>query len=66
VEDAEAEKIVKAAACVLASAAMELIYKDSHNWSARPCGTCTAISAIIGKPFGCDRYREEHSGSNRT
>jgi hypothetical protein len=33
--------------------AFELIEKDPHQWSSRPCPTCQEVSEIIGKPFGC-------------
>ena len=32
---------------------LEMLDRDSHNWSTRPCQTCSAISAIARKPFGC-------------
>lgn len=43
----------------ITSAALELLYADPHQWSTRPCGTCRAITAMLGKKFGCDRFREE-------
>lgn len=43
----------------ISSAAFELLYADPHQWSTRPCGTCRAITAMVGKKFGCDRFREE-------
>ena len=33
--------------------ALQLIQKDPHQWTARPCPTCRTISRICGKPFGC-------------
>ena len=27
---------------------------DPHGFSSRPCQTCTAISALLKRPFGCD------------
>jgi hypothetical protein len=30
-----------------------LIEADPHQWSSRPCQTCRAISATLGRPFGC-------------
>ena len=38
--------------------AFNLLQADPHQWGDRSCPTCTAISAIIGKPFGCDQYRQ--------
>jgi len=26
---------------------------DPHQWSSQPCKTCTEISDIIKRPFGC-------------
>ena len=42
-----------------AKAVLELLYKDPHQWSERPCPTCTAISALVGEPFGCTRFAKE-------
>lgn len=33
--------------------ALKLIETDPHQWSARPCQTCAAVSLLIGRPFGC-------------
>lgn len=45
----------------ITSAAFELLYVDPHQWSTRPCQTCRAITALLGKSFGCDRFREGKS-----
>lgn len=37
--------------------AADRIYADPHQWSTRGCATCKEITALLGKPFGCDRYR---------
>lgn len=29
---------------------------DPHGFSSRPCQTCSAITAILGRDFGCDAY----------
>ena len=34
-------------------AALDLIEADSHSYGTRPCATCTAVSALAGRPFGC-------------
>ena len=57
----EAEKMIKACANVLTDSILELLYFDSHSWGTRPCQTCKAITGLLGKPFGCDRYRGEHN-----
>lgn len=44
---------------LLAQVVADLVYVDPHDWSNRPCATCRAVSAIIDRPFGCDRYRQE-------
>jgi hypothetical protein len=41
----------------LTGAAFDLIENDPHQWSARPCQTCQAVSSIIGRPFGCQLVR---------
>jgi hypothetical protein len=37
---------------------LQLIQSDPHQWSARPCATCLAISSLAGKPFGCMTRKE--------
>ena len=32
---------------------------DPHSFSKRPCATCSAISALADRPFGCDKKRQE-------
>ena len=44
----------------LTKAALDLIYADPHQWSTRGCVTCSAVSKITGRPFGCDRFRLEY------
>ena len=41
--------------------AIDLIYKDPHQWSTRPCSTCTAVTALLGKEFGCVIFKR-HNG----
>ena len=57
---------LQAAARVFTKVIAELIYRDSHSWSERPCGTCQAITSIIGADFGCDRYRKERTAQRKT
>jgi hypothetical protein len=58
------ENAVRAAARMVTSSAANLLYADPHNWSTRPCGTCRAITALLGFDFGCNRYAKE-KGSTR-
>lgn len=53
------EDIIQAAARVLVRTTLALLQKDPHQWSTRPCATCSAISAIVGESFGCERYARE-------
>lgn len=53
--------IVRAAANVLAGAALQLIQDDPHQWSERSCQTCRAVGSIIGKPFGCYVYAQQRA-----
>jgi hypothetical protein len=53
----QADEVIAAAVRVITHTAFELIYADPHQWSTRPCQTCRAVTAILGKPFGCERYR---------
>lgn len=56
--------IIEAAARMQLSAALDMIYTDSHSWSERPCGTCRAITGLLGKPFGCYRYQAERNAAS--
>jgi len=40
---------------VLLRPILNLIEKDPHQWTARPCSTCQTISQMIEEPFGCVR-----------
>lgn len=61
----ERQELIKACAGILIDAVIEIVYADPHQWSARPCNTCKTISSIIGRPHGCDRYREGKKGDSR-
>jgi hypothetical protein len=47
------EEIIRAAAHMIADKALGLIEVDMHTFSTRPCQTCTSITSLIGRPFGC-------------
>lgn len=33
---------------------LNMIQADPHIWSSRPCPTCRTVSALAGRPFGCN------------
>jgi hypothetical protein len=37
--------------------AFDIISKDMHSTSSRPCESCILITKVIGKPFGCEVTR---------
>jgi len=51
--------LIKSLVNIQMETVLNLIEADPHSWSNRPCQTCTAISAMIGRPFGCVRVMEE-------
>jgi hypothetical protein len=51
--------LLAAAGRMIADAALDLIQKDPHQWSTRPCQTCSAVSALVRRPFGCEKFRIE-------
>ena len=51
---------IRASVMVVMQPILELIYRDPHQWSRRPCSTCQSITSMIGQPFGCYRYQKEH------
>ncbi len=55
----EQEKLIKACTGIIVDVIADVLYADLHSWSKRPCKTCRIITSIIGKPFGCIRYRKE-------
>lgn len=57
------DDIVKAAAKLLVDAALGMLEKDNHYYGTRPCGTCSAVSGLIGRDFGCVRLRKQKEGS---
>ena len=57
-ESFDSSDLLSAAVSRITDAVADTIYVDPHQWSRRPCATCKVITALIGKPFGCDRFRE--------
>jgi len=43
----------------LIGAILDVMQADPHQWSARPCQTCAAVSAMAGRPFGCVKVARE-------
>ena len=37
----------------IVKAVLSVIQNDPHQWSTRPCSSCTAVSSLSGMPFGC-------------
>jgi len=56
------EEAIKAAARVLLDAVLSALQADPHQWSSRPCPTCRVITALVGRPFGCNLYRIQREG----
>ena len=50
------EDAVRGAARVLLGTAFDLIEADSHHFSKHHCKTCSAVSTLIGRPFGCLKF----------
>jgi hypothetical protein len=61
----ETEEIIKAAASIVARAALGLFVVDQHRWSDRPCATCKQISELIGGPFGCYEYQRRKKATDQ-
>lgn len=58
-EEEHLKAAIRLAATILVEAVVDLLQNDPHQWSTRPCSTCTAVSGVLGKPFGCLKYKEE-------
>ncbi len=52
---AEADAL-RATVEVVTKAILDVLQEDDHHWSSRPCGSCRAISSMIGRPFGWYEY----------
>ena len=60
--DADAKDIIRAAVQVIMEPILDMLQSDPHGWSSRPCSTCDTITAMMGKPFGCAKYRIDKAG----
>jgi hypothetical protein len=58
-EIAATQVAIQAAARMIVDAVLDLLQVDQHSWSARPCGTCTTITALVGRDFGCVAFAKE-------
>lgn len=47
------DQVIRAAVQSIVNAALQLIESDPHQFSARPCPTCAAVTSLAGRPFGC-------------
>ncbi len=52
------EDVIRAAVNVVLDPVLRLIQGDPHSWSERPCETCRAVGAMVGRAFGCYAYAE--------
>lgn len=57
-DEVKARGTIRAAARLIADAALNLIQDDPHQWSGRGCQTCKAVSTLVGRSFGCVKYVE--------
>ena len=44
---------------------LEIVQDDPHQWSTRPCTSCKTITSLIGKPFGCEKYKEQRKKTKK-
>lgn len=42
----------------LAEVVARLLESDPHGFSTRPCQTCNQVSAVLGRPFGCQALKD--------
>lgn len=59
VERATPDESIRACVSILLEPVLRLLQKDPHQWSKRPCATCSSVSSIVGYSFGCVRNSEE-------
>lgn len=65
-EEANAVVVVRAAVRIQVDSILSLLQDDPHQWSARPCATCRAISTIVARPFGCLKYASDRRSADAT
>ena len=54
------QKVIQAAALLLSDEVCKIIESDPHAWSDRPCPACRTVTALIGRPFGCEGRRDRY------
>lgn len=59
--DISAEELLQASVRILLRPVIEIVYRDPHRWSERPCQSCRTITAILGEPFGCEKFQLERN-----
>jgi len=55
--------LVQTAVQIVLDPILDLLQRDPHQWSSRPCQTCRTITSLLGKPFGCYRYQAEKTSN---
>jgi len=56
---------IRGAASIIVEAVLRLLDVDPHDWTARPCPTCDAVTALAGRPFGCVRAAQQRKEAGR-
>lgn len=53
------ENVVRRVVKGMSDAIGDIIYRDPHEWSERPCPTCRVVTAFFGWDYGCVRFGKE-------
>ena len=56
---------IRAAAGIIVEAVLRLLDDDNHDWTSRPCQSCSAVTALAGRPFGCVRVARQRKDAER-
>lgn len=52
-EIAATQVAIQAATRMSIGVVLDLLQRDPHQWSTRPCSTCQTVTTLAGRDFGC-------------
>ncbi len=59
------EQVMRTSLKLLVDGILDTLQRDPHSWSTRPCQTCSIISGLAGRSFGCVLYAEQREKRER-
>lgn len=59
----EIKLVIQACASTIIDVVLDLLQRDPHAWSERPCETCRTIGSLAGREFGCYVFAEQRAAA---